>query len=78
MKKKKLKEDIENNDDLYFEEDIDNFIIKVDEDKSEDEDDVLNEKEENVNPSFWKRINKKPTNSTKQKRKQLLRRRKKN
>ena len=48
MKKKKLKEDIENNDDLYFEEDIDNFIIKVD----EDEDDELNEKKENVNPSF--------------------------
>ena len=32
LKKKKLKEDIENNDDLYF-EDIDNFVIKVDEDK---------------------------------------------
>ena len=49
LKKKKLKEDIENNDDLYFEENIDNFIIKVDEDKNDDE---LNEKEENVNPSF--------------------------
>ena len=52
MKKKKLKEDIENNDDLYFEEDIDNFVIKVDEDKSEDEDNELNEKEENVNQKF--------------------------
>ena len=70
MKKKKLKEDIENNDDLYFEEDIDNFIIKVDEDK--DNDDELNEKEENVNQSFWKRINKKPKNRTKNKEKKTI------